>query len=280
MKQKQLIFCMGLSAFALLTSCNEREFDLKPSQGSNENEKGTLALNLNASANFSQTRSLDEDDYENIQNYDVKVLTSEGEEKLSCKVSEFSSTLPLTLGVGTYRVVASYGQERTKSQSEFYMYGEELVEVTPKGQATVTVNCTPTCGKLSVAFDDEMAELFTEYKATFSFTTTKGDESIEWGKTDNEPWYVYLDNGNNTINYTIHLTAKDDYLAEIGTEKEKVNSGTVTGSFTLQRNEWHKLVIRPNYVPSTGGGLKLTITIDEDTNDHPITWEVPSSWTN
>ena len=278
MKQKQLIFCMGLSAIALLTSCNEREFEF-PSEGSKETEKGTLVLNLNASTNFDQTRALNETDYENIQNYDVKVLTSEGKEKLSCKASDLSNKLPLTLGIGSYRVVASFGKEHTKSQSEFYMYGERLVTITPDCELNENVNCTPTCGKLSVAFDDEMAELFTEYKATFAFTTTKGDESIEWGKTDNEPWYIYLDNGANTINYTIHLTAKDDYLAEIGTEKEKVNSGTVKGSFTLQRNEWHNLVIRPNFIPSTGGGLKLTITIDGETNDHPITWEVPSSWT-
>lgn len=277
MKQKQLIFCMGLSAIALLTSCNEREFEF-PSEGSKETEKGTLVLNLNASTNFDQTRAVDEDDYGNVQNYNVKVLTSDGKEKLSCKGSELSSKLPLTLGIGSYTVEASYGQERTKSRDEFYMYGKDVVTVKSNAQETVNVECTPTCGKVSVTFDDEMAELFTEYYVSFDLTTTKGKETFDWAKVDKDPWYIYLDKGDNTINYTIHLTAKDDYLAEIG--NEKVNTGKVTGSFSLQRNEGHNLDIRPNYIPSTGGGMKLTITIDGGTNNHPITWEVPSSWTN
>ena len=267
---------MGLSAIALLTSCNEREFEF-PSEGSKETEKGTLVLNLNASTNFDQTRALNEETYANTANYDVIIEDLNGKTLKSYKASELSSKLPLTLSLGSYRIKAYYGQELPKSRDRFYVYGEEVVNVIPEG-VTATVNCTPTCGKVSVAFDDEMAELFTEYNVSFDLTTTKGKETFDWEKADKDPWYIYLDKGDNTINYTIHLTAKDDYLAVIG--NENVNSGTVTGSFSLQRNEGHNLVIRPNYIPSTGGGMKLTITIDGGTNDHPITWEVPSSWTN
>lgn len=273
MKQKQLIFCMGLSAIALFASCNEREIDLNPNGGSSE--QGTLILNLNASTDFDQTRALDESTYRNTQNYDVRVINASNENViLECKASQLSANLPKKVDIGSYRVEASYGTEKDASRNEFFMYGEAVATVKSKEEKSITVDCTPTCGKVSVVFASDMSTYYTDYNVTFGGTKKLGAKTISWAKTDTEPWYIALDNTAETISYTINLTTKDEYLPD----GSNTNSGTASGTFTLERNKAHKLTITPNYIPTTDGGMKLTITIDDSTNDKEITWEVPVTW--
>lgn len=283
MKQKQLIFCMGLSAMTLFASClSERDFDFKPTGGTNEQnptenttEQGFLNLQLNAATSFDQTRALSENDFTNTQNYDVKIINTANDNViLECKASQLSSNLPKKVDIGSYRVEASYGTERDASRSEFYMFGETTATVKAKEEKTVNVNCTPTCGKISVVFDAAMATYYTEYNVSFGGTKKLGTKTIAWSKTDTEPWYVALDKNGETITYTINLTTKDDYLPQGASS----NTGTATGTFTLERNKAQKLTIKPNYIPTTDGGMKLTVTIDESTNDKEITWEVPVTW--
>ncbi len=273
MKKRQFFICMGLSVVSLFTSCSEREFDFKPSDG--QKEQGSLVLNLNASTDFEQTRALNEADYKNTQNYDVKVINTANDNViLECKASQLNSNLPKKVDIGSYRIEASYGTERDASRSEFYMFGKAVVTVKAKEEKPVTVNCTPTCGKISVAFDAAMATYYSDYNVTFGGTKKLAGKTISWSKTDSEPWYVALDETAETISYTISLTTKDDYLPQGST----INTGTATGTFTLERNKAHKLTIKPNYIPTTEGGMKLTITIDDSTNDKEITWEVPVTW--
>lgn len=273
MKQKQLIFCMGLSAIALFASCNEREIDLNPNGGSKE--QGTLILNLNASTDFDQTRALDESTYRNTQNYDVRVINASNENViLECKASQLSANLPKKVDIGSYRVEASYGTEKDASRNEFFMFGETVTTVKSKEEKAITVDCTPTCGKVSVVFASDMSTYYTDYNVTFSGTKKLGAKTISWAKSDTEPWYIALDKTAETISYTINLTTKDEYLPE----GSNTNTGTASGTFTLERNKAHKLTITPNYIPTTEGGMKLTITIDDSTNDKEITWEVPVTW--
>ena len=272
MKKKQLFLCMGLSAIALLSSCNEREFD---SRLEGSNEQGTLVLDLNASTNFDQTRALNEADYSNTQNYDVRVINTVNDNViLECKASQLSSNLPKKVDIGSYRVEASYGTEKDASRNEFLMYGEAVATVKSKEEKAITVNCTPTCGKISVAFDSQMSTYYSDFSVTFGGTKKLGARTISWSKTDSEPWYIALDKSTETITYTINLTTKDEYLPQ----GSNTNAGTATGTFTLERNKAHKLTITPNYIPTTEGGMKLTITIDDSTNDREITWEVPVTW--
>jgi len=273
MKKNQLIFCMGLSAIALFTSCNEREFEPKLSEGSKE--QGTLVLNLDASTDFDQTRALSESDYRNTQNYNVKVVNSSTNSViLECKASELSANLPKSVDAGTYRVEASYGTELDASRSTFRMYGEAYATVKVKEEKRINVNCTPTCGKVSVAFDSQMSTYYSDYSITFGGTQKLGSKTFAWSKTDSEPWYIALNENGERVSYTINLTTKDDYLPEGQTS----NTGTVTGSFMLARNRAYKLSIKPNYVPGEDGSMTLSITIDERTNDKVFTWEVPVAW--
>ena len=275
MKQKKLFFCVGLSVISLFTSClsEEHDIDLNPSNGTKE--QGVLDFNLSAATNFDQTRALNENDYRNTQNYNVKVINVANENViLECKASQLSSNLPKKVDIGSYRVEAYYGTERDASRTEFYMFGDAVATIKAKEQKTVTVNCAPTCGKVSVSFDSQMATYYSDYIVTFGGTKKLGAKTFAWSKSDSEPWYIALDKSGETISYSINLTTKDEYLPEGAT----TNTGVATGTFTLERNKAHKLTISPNYKPTTDGGVKVSIVIDDSTNDKNITWEVPVTW--
>lgn len=277
MKKEFKLLCMTLSAAAFLTSCLSEEHEFgKPSI--KEEGKGTLVLNLNANAEFSsETRAVNENNYKNTGNYDVKIYNTKNDNLvLACKGSELSDNLPKTLDIASYRIEASYGTESAASRNDFKMFGQSTFTIKADEQKSVTVNCSPTCGKIAVAFDAQMSVYYKDYNVSFGGTKALGSNTISWAKMDSDPYYVALSEDGETISYTISLTAKEEYLHQDGSNT--ASTGTAKGTFQLQRNKAHKLTIKPNYIPTTDGGMKLTITIDESTNDENITYEIPVTW--
>ena len=276
MKIKQLLFTLGIATPVALASCSsEKDFDLTPVK---DKAQGSLILNLQAEAGFeSQTRALTEANYRNTANYNVKIINSNDNAIVDCKASELSTYLPKTVNIGTYTILATYGTEHAASRNEFFMTGSTTVRVKANEENPVNVTCSPTCGKVSVQFASDMATYYSDYKVSFSGTKALGTNTFDWTKTDTEPWYIKLNEGGETVNYTINLTAKEDYMHK-GEDGNSLATGVATGSFKLDRNKAHKLSIKPNYTPTTEGGMSLTITIDESTNDHEITWDVPVTW--
>ena len=282
MKQKQLIFCMGLSAIALFASCSEHDFDTKPSDNLDKSETGKIVLNLNADASFDVlTRAVNEDNYRNTANYQVQVFNNDDPSKLlvDCKYSDLNPSELSSLAPGTYTVKAYYGTERNYSRNEFYVEGvKDNITVNAGDQANVSLTCLPTAGKLSVNFANDMATYYDSYEVSFSQAAAFGGSSIAWNATDTEPWYVKLNPQGETLRYTISLTVKDQY-AYTDDQGNKKSNGTVTKEFNLQRNHAYKLNIKPDYTPTSDGGLSIIIEIDDETNtpiDVPV--EVPISW--
>ena len=282
MKKKQLFFCMGLSAIALLSSCNEREFDVKPSNGHDNAELGKIVLNLNSDASFgAQTRALNEDDYRKISNYQVQVYSNDNPSNLivDCKYSDLDAVMPSSFNPGTYTVKAFYGTEQNYSRNEFYVEGvKDNVTVNAGNSTSVTLNCLPTSGKLNVEFDSEMTKYYESYDVSFSQAAALGSSTLVFDASNTEPWYVKLNVGGETLRYTINLTAKDEYAYTDAQGNIKTN-GTVSKEFFLERNRSYKLKIKPDYTSTSEGGLKITIEIDDNTNepiDVPI--EVPIDW--
>lgn len=278
MKKKQLILCMGLSAMSLFTSCNSGERDFGLGQPEGPKEKGTLILNLNAETSFEQqTRAVNEDAFRNTDNYNVKITDSKGNIKFNDTFATLKTRLPMDFDLGSYTISASYGKEFAASRDNFLSTGSETFTI-GKTPVETTVKCTPTAGKLSVEFDASMDLYCDTYSVDFTGTSKLGTTAAHWGKGESAPYYLTLneDEGGETVNYTIYLTAKADYAGLNG--KEKVTDATATGNFKLERNKWKKLIVKANYTPSTEGGLKIVIEFDERTNDKPINIEVPVTW--
>lgn len=283
MKKKQLILCMGLSAMSLFTSCmsDEHSLDLTPDiQG--DSQTGKIVLSLNSDARFSaQTRALNEADYRNLSNYQVQVFNNDTPTNLivDCKYSELDPQNLKSLAPGTYTVKAFYGTEQNYSRSDFYVVGvKDNVTVNVGEPTNVSLTCVPTCGKLSVAFDQDMATYYDSYEVAFSQAVAFGGSAISWVATDTEPWYVKLNSEGETLRYTINLTAKEEY-AYTDAQGNKKTNGTVTNEFKLERNRAYKLKVIPDYTATTQGGLSVIINIDEGTNDPiDIPVIVPIEW--
>lgn len=276
---KKTTLCMMMGVAVLATSCLSEDHDLNPVQEqTQEKQVGQFRINLSADASFSaQTRALNEATYRNTNNYNVQLLSSAGAVLLEAKASELSANLPKTLEIGTYTVRAFYGTERNASRNDFRVEGSTTFDIKANENSQVNVNCLPTCGKVLVNFSDDMATYYNDYNVTFGGTTALGSETFAWAKDDADPWYILLGENGESLNYTINLTAKDSYL-HVDANGNKTSAATATGTFTLQRNRAYKLTVKPNYTQTTEGGLSVTITIDESTNDKPITIEVPVNW--
>lgn len=278
MRKELLMLFVAASATGFLSSCLSEDQDFSVPTEKNE-AKGKVKINLNANTDFTLlTRGLSENNYKNTANYTVQIINATTQKLVfECKGSELINNFPKTLNIGSYRVDAFYGKEYDASRSDFLVQGSSVFTVKGDEETSVNVNCAPTCGKLSVAFDPSMSTYFSEYNVSYTGTKALGTKSINWAKNDTEPWYVALAANGEEITYTISLTTKEEFLHKVGNEEPKA-TGIATGTIKLQRNKAHKLTVKPNYTPTTDGGMSLTITIDDSTNDHVINWEVPVTW--
>lgn len=278
MKQKQLIFCMGLSAIALFASCSEHDFDTKPSDNLDKSETGKIVLNLNADASFDEeTRALNEADYRNTRNYTVQLL--QGTNVLQTWQGP-QSDLEFERTIGSnnsYTIKAFYGTEESASRNTFRVEGSTSFILNPDEEKVVNVNCTPTCGKILVKYDAEMAKYYDDYSTEFSGTEALGSQKLPWSKNDEEPWYVKLKESGEEISYTISLKVKEEYV-HVDKNGNTSTTATASGKFTLKRNEAYKLTVKPHYTSNEYGTFTLTITVDETTNDRVVSIEVPVEW--
>lgn len=264
---------MVLGTGLLLVSCTSTDEELnQPS----ETGQGQLTLKLFSGTTFAAdaTRAVNETSYENVENYTVIVTDKDGVEKLNCKGYEVAGKMPLTLHIGSYTVKAFYGTESAASRDDFYVLGVEEGSIKANQAEEVTVLCTPTCGRIKVTFDEDMDTYFDNYEVSFAGTEALGTNTISWLKDDTEPWYVQLNEGGETLTFTVTTTTKDAYLNSNNKQKVSTNSG----SFTLSRNKAYKLNIKPKYNPTATGDIEIDITIDETTNDKPVDIEVPIEW--
>lgn len=256
----------GLVALFLIcggcfTSCMEEEL----TAGTAKEAEVRIALDVDAK--FSpQTKAVDENDYRNMDNYQVEIRKNDrnGDLVKSGLFSELKEEFSLERG--NYFLKAYKGAEHVASRDEFYAADSTSFSILSAGTQTINLTCVPSCAKCQVVFDANMDEYFTDYYITYS-TVALGNNTVKWAKGDTEPWYLKV-NKNEIVKATIHLTRKSD---------GKTNTGE--WSYALSPNQGWTLKVRANYNVSEGD-LGITITIDEGTNDIPIEIEVPSDWIN
>lgn len=283
MKQKKIFLgILMCSTIGLTTSCLSETKDLEPRPVPEETKTGSFVLDLNSSADFTlQTRAVvDESIYRNTDNYAVTITNSSNVVKFSGTFATLKSQLPMELDLGSYTVEAQYGAEAPASRETFLSKGSGTFTIQAANQndnpATANIACTPTAGKILVQFDSSMDTYCQDYDVVFSGTAAMGTRTATWAKGETAPYYLTLAEAGETVTYTIRFTAKEEYATEVN--GNKVSNGTATGTFQLERNKTKKLVVGTNYTPTTDGGLIITITIDETTNDKPINIEVPVTW--
>ena len=273
MKRNVFLLSLALGMGALLSSCSSEA----PVDDETTGRKGKVTLRLEPTVTFvTATRAVDESSYQSFGDYSVSIDDNKGNNKFSGTYAELQTRMPMELPIGSYTISAEYGTEHASSRDAFLVKGEDAFTISGDQTTAVTVNCTPTSGKLLVQFDAAMATYYDDYNVDFTGTAALGTSVAHWAKGDAAPYYIALNQSGETVSYTIYLTAKSDYATE--KEGQKIVNATVTGSFDLARNETKILKVQPNYTATTDGGLSIVITIDDTTNDKPITIEVPVTW--
>ena len=273
---KKTTLGMMLATTLLATSCLSEEQGLEPKN--EEGQKGKIVLSLSADASFNeQTRAVNEANYRNTANYTVQLL--QGNTVLETWTGP-QTTLEYERTIGSnnsYTVKAFYGTESKASRDGFRVEGSTSFILGADEEVPVNVNCAPTCGKISAAFDNSMSTYFDDYSITYSGTEALGTETLTWAKNDTEPWYVLLKEGGEQISYTVTMKVKDQYVHVDGSGN-KLTTATGSGRFTLERNKAHKLTVKPAYTANADGTFSLTITVDESTNDRIVPISVPVEW--
>lgn len=256
------------AAVVCSAACNKTQVD---------GAKGRLSLSLKGDYMFgTSTKTVNLESYKSTNAYTVQIRNAKDRVVMECTGADL--VLPKELEIGTYTAKAFYGTDVAASRNAIYVEGSKGFSIESGKDTEVSIDCVPTCGKISVEFDSDMSIYYNDYHVTYNGTRALGSTNITWLRDDTEPWYVKLDEEGETITYMIHLTLKDEYRYM----DEKGNfhtSSLVTNSFTLKPNKAHKLKIKPNYSPAAAeGGVSVSITIDESTNDREYTIEVPNTW--
>lgn len=251
-----------LTCGGLLTSCvMEEEMLTKAGQA-------TVRIELNADAAFgTETKAVNEEGYKVLANYTIQILQNG---QIVGENNYPYNSLPnsIQLSNGSYTLKAFYGTDVPYSRTAFYVEGTQPFSIEGEDRI-VSVNCTPTVGKLITQFDPLMATYFDDYKVTYT-TSSIPSGNMVWAKNDTDPWYIRVPETGETVTATITLTPKTVYDAK-GTVK------TVTKTYKLERNKAWTLAVAPNYT-ATNGKLSISITIDEKTDDHEIDIVVPADW--
>ena len=249
-------FIMGTAVFLglILSACSTSQ------DPTVENGTGRISLGVTTSTAFS--RAVTESDYSNVNNYTVQILDNEGEQVQEFQYGEKPENI--TLKNGSYTLKAFYGTEHEASRNEFYVEGSTSFSVAGD-EKQVTVDCYPTCGKVAVKFASNMDESFSDYSVVYKTNAlTAAGKTAVWAKGDSEPWYLKVDKAGETVTATIQVTRVSDS-----------KSATVERTYTLAPGKSWTLNIAP---ADENGGLGISITVDETTDDEEIDIEVPSDW--
>lgn len=248
---------MGCLAFIGLTtqSCSSSE------EPANMEGTGNITLSVTAQAAF--TKAVNENAYNNVDNYTVQIINDKGTSVKEFLYSEREEKI--TLSNGSYTLKAFYGTESNASRDGFYVEGSNTFQVNGEAVEQVSVTCAPTCGKVAVKFASNMSEYFSDYSVVYETTALKAAGSTAvWAKDDTEPWYLKIDPKGETVTASIQVTRLSDN-----------KTATVEKTYTLAPGKSWTLSIAPQ---DNNGNIGIEITIDESTDDEVIDIEVPSEW--
>ena len=257
------VYLLGfLTAFGMLAYSCSSDSGNEP-----QSEEGTISISLEKSALFSNdggpSRALTESTYANVNNYTVEIVDANG--NITSTFQYANAPGGVKLANGNYTLKAYYGEESTASRDKFLVIGSTAFAVNADDKA-ISVNCAPTCGKMVVDFSkDDMDKYFSDYYVEYkTVALNKEGTTAIWHKADTDPWYMKLQPEGETVEAIIHYTMK-----------ENSNNDSQTLTYNMAPNKSWTMHIAPK---DGSGGLSITITIDESTNDKPIDIIVPSDW--
>lgn len=246
-----------LSGIGLFASCSSDTEELL-----NESGTGFVSFSIQANAGFQTTRAIDENDYENVDNYTVQIW--EGEDLFN-EYTPGNIPSSLKLDAGTYIVKAFSGEDLTASTEYMYVAGESEVTVAAGESKTAKIVCTPACAKVTIDFDKEMDTYFKDYSVSLQ-TKALNTSTYIWEKENTDPVYLKVED-KESVSMKINLTNKEGKTI------------TQDYSYSLSPKQAFTLHVKPQVKEPGDTGLGIVIEIDEGTNEPTeIEIDIPSNW--
>lgn len=248
--------CLCALAVGVLAGCSAEDEGPQLADG-----KGAFMLNVATDTGFeTTTRALDETPYANLDNYTVQILQN-GSVQNEYSYPEVKDSW-ISYANGTYTVKAFYGEDKAVSTTSMYVEGKQDISIS-NDTAHVSFTCKPVCAKVTVKFDETMADYFSSYHVVFK-TKALGEGSYDWEQTFTDPVYMKVTGEKETISATIHLTKKSD-----GT------STTLEKTYELTPAMQKTITMKPSV---NSGNVGITIIVNEETNDHNVDITIPADW--
>lgn len=254
---RRLVYLVNLVivGFICLTSCGSEDEPL-------DGEEGLVKLSLKAATGYgSKSKAVDESSYNNLADYQIEILNGDAVLK-TFKYSEMPEFIGMP--VGSYTLKAYKGESVAASIISMYVEGRSSFIVTSKDTVSALVTCNPACAKIIMDYAETMDAYFSNYSV--SFQTSFTEIPFFLGKANKDlPVYLKVKN-RETLNVKVLMIKKSD-----GT------SATLEKTYTVSPAESLTIHIVPKIY---SGNLGLSITVNEETNDHPIDIVIPSEWVN
>lgn len=252
---RSLVYLVNLVivGFVSLASCSSED---EPLAGG----EGLVRLALTSVTGYGvESKTVDESTYKDLADYQVEILN--GNTVLNAfKYSEMPEFIAMS--AGNYTLKAYKGEDVAASITSMYVEGLAPFTVTAKDTVSASVTCSPTCAKVIMDYAETMDTYFSDYSVSFKTSFTETPFSLS--KTNkNLPVYLKAKN-QETLNVKIVMEKKSDKT-----------SATIDKAYTVNPGQALTIHIVPKI---SSGNLGLSITIDEQTNDHPIDIIIPSDW--
>lgn len=240
--------------FVSLVSCSSEDEPLT------RGGEGLIRLALTATGEYEVgSKAVDEGSYNDLADYQVEILNGNIVSE-AFKYSEMPEFIAMP--AGNYTLKAYKGEDVSASTTSMYVEGMSSFTVTEKDTISASVICKPVCAKIIMDYAQTMDTYFSDYSVSFKTSFTEIPFLLDKASKD-QPVYLKAKN-EETLHVKILMVKKS-------------NKTTATIEKTYAVNPCEALTI--HIVPKlSSGNLGLSITVNEETNDHPIDIIIPSDW--
>lgn len=264
---KKVFYSAFLMAGVLLGSCSQSDTPL--------DGVGVVRVDLSTDFSFDgsnastkSTRAINESDYTNIGNYDLKLVrNSDGAVIKEGLYSSWPLEMELESGA-SYTMTASYGQEEAASFDRLLVTGSETFTLNPGTTKNISFQCKPTAAKVSVNYDSSFDTYYSDCEV--SVKTKYMSEAVTLSKENaGQDLFVKADAAGEEV--TLAFVLKDKY-GEVATPEGFATSKTVT----IKPQTSLKITVKPDVTEIEGGKFGIDVIVDSGVTEEDVNIVVPN----
>ena len=270
MKTYATMFCAMLAMGALTVSCSSE--DEAVSQGAS----GQASIMIDLSSDLSYSRTIDESEYMNTQNYKVSMYKGDEPVFENTLYKELELTQKVDFNTN-YTLTAEYGEDVAYGYDKLYVKGSQTFSVPQGDTKEVSILCKPANAKLILKYaglgdSDKFEDYFQDCQV--SVKTQYMDNAFSMAKADaGKELYLKTGDEGTEVNLSFTITDLEGETATIESEDFET-----TKTIKLKPGVAYTLTIKPNQVNVDGGKLGMDITVDDGVTEEDVTITVPGDF--